>query len=202
MIGRLRGKLLIKQAPALLLEVGGVGYEIEAPMTTFYVLPEVGGEVTLHTHMVVREDAQLLYGFASERERMLFRALIKVSGVGAKLALALLSGMPADEFVQTVNNNDVARLTRVPGIGKKTAERLIVEMRDRLPDWATGQATPQAAAPGAMDHTEPDATKDAISALIALGYKPQEASRMVHKIDTAGLASEQIIKQALKSISL
>jgi Holliday junction DNA helicase RuvA len=172
-------------------------------MTTFYVLPDVGNEVTLHTHLVVREDAHLLYGFASEQERSLFRALIRVSGVGAKLALALLSGMPSDDFVQTVNQNDVARLTRVPGIGKKTAERLIIEMRDRLPDWSVAGVAPgvDTSAP-AGGSARPDAVKDAISALIALGYKPPEASRMVNRIDTDGLASEDIIKQALKSVSV
>jgi len=202
MIGRLRGKLLVKHAPALLLDVGGVGYELEAPMTTFYELPEVGSEVTLHTHLLVREDAHLLYGFASEQERRMFRALIKVSGVGAKLALALLSGMPAQEFAQTVQHNDIARLTRVPGVGKKTAERLIVEMRDRLPDL--GLAVPSA--PNAQTASaitgQTDAIKDAVSALIALGYKPQEASRMVNAVDSAGKPSEDIIRQALKSVSL
>ena len=202
MIGRLQGKLLAKHPPALLVDVGGVGYELEAPMTTFYQLPEVGSEVILHTHLLVREDAHLLYGFASEQERLMFRALIKISGVGAKLALALLSGMSAREFAQTVQHNDVGRLTRVPGVGKKTAERLIVEMRDRLPALGlaadSGVAT---AVTGSADVGQSDAVKDAISALIALGYKPQEASRMVNAVDSADKPSEDIIRQALKSVA-
>lgn len=203
MIGRLRGTLLAKHAPGLLIDVGGVGYEVEAPMTTFYVLPDVGHEVTLHTHLLVREDAHLLYGFASEPERLMFRVLIKVSGVGAKLALALLSGLSVEEFINTIRNSDVARLTRVPGVGKKTAERLIVEMRDRLP--ALGIETekhPVVATSGGTTVPKTDAVKDAISALIALGYKPQEASRMVNAADSAGKASEDIIRQALRSVSL
>lgn len=204
MIGRLRGKLIVKHAPSLLVDVGGVGYELEAPMTTFYELPEVGSEVTLHTHLLVREDAQLLYGFASEQERLMFRTLIKVSGVGAKLALALLSGISAREFAHTVQHNDIGRLTKVPGVGKKTAERLIVEMRDRLPALGMEASGPSlgggAAASAAI--MQNDAVKDAISALIALGYKPQEASRMVNVVDNKSLASEEIIRQALKSVSL
>ncbi|WP_455211957.1 Holliday junction branch migration protein RuvA [Kaarinaea lacus] len=203
MIGRLHGKLLLKQAPSLLVDVGGVGYELEAPMTTFYQLPEVGNEVILHTHLLVREDAHLLYGFASEQERLMFRSLIKVSGVGAKLALALLSGMAAQEFAQTVQHNDIARLTRVPGVGKKTAERLIVEMRDRLPalglEGANREAMTPASENAGMGHS--DAVKDAISALIALGYKPQEASRMVNAVDSSDKPSEDIIRQALKSVA-
>ena len=202
MIGRLRGKLIAKHAPSLLVDVGGVGYELEAPMTTFYELPEVGSDVTLHTHLLVREDAHLLYGFVSVQERLMFRTLIKVSGVGAKLALALLSGMSAQEFVTTIRHNDITRLTHIPGVGKKTAERLIVEMRDRLPtlgfDTEAGQP---AAAAGVPVSRQNDAVKDAISALIALGYKPQEASRMVNGIDTKNLPSEEIIRQALKSVS-
>jgi Holliday junction DNA helicase RuvA len=204
MIGRIHGKLLVKHAPNLLVDVGGVGYELEAPMTTFYQLPEVGSEVTLHTHLLVREDAHLLYGFASEQERLMFRSLIKVSGVGAKLALALLSGMAAQEFVQTVQHNDVARLTRVPGVGKKTAERLIVEMRDRLPaiGLAAGEPDVRTALSDNAAVRQSDAVKDAISALIALGYKPQEASRMVNAVDSIDTPSEDIIRQALKSVSL
>jgi Holliday junction DNA helicase RuvA len=203
MIGRLRGTLLSKHAPSLLVDVGGVGYELEAPMTTFYELPEVGSEVTLHTHLLVREDAQLLYGFASEQERLMFRTLIKVSGVGAKLALALLSGMAAGEFAHTVQHNDIARLTRVPGVGRKTAERLIVEMRDRLPALGLESSEPGmvAAESGPAAAGQPDALKDAISALIALGYKPQEASRMVNAVDSKDKPSEEIIRQALKSVS-
>lgn len=203
MIGRIRGILLEKQAPSLLVEVSGISYELEAPMTTFYELPATGNEVILHTHLLVREDAQLLYGFASQQERLLFRTLIKVSGVGAKLALALLSGMSAEEFAQTVQHNDVARLTRVPGIGKKTAERLIIEMRDRLKTWAQPDEGSGAVATTPIgDFMHADPVKDAISALIALGYKPPEASRMVNALDATGMQSEDIIRQALKSINV
>lgn len=197
MIGRLKGTLLHKQAPSLLLDVNGVGYELEAPMTTFYDLPAVGSEVVLHTHFVVREDAQLLYGFARDDERRLFRALIKISGVGPKLALAILSGMSAEEFAGCVQSGDSAALTRLPGVGKKTAERLLVEMRDRVKEWQ-GVAPPAAAgiAPG---KSLPDATREAVSALIALGYKPPEASRMVNAVAGEGLASEEIIRAALRA---
>ena len=199
MIGLLRGKLLVKQAPNLILDVAGVGYEISAPMTTFYQLPDIGAEVLLHTHMLVREDAQLLYGFISENDKLLFRTLIKVSGVGAKLALALLSGLSAHEIALTVQTNDVSRLTAVPGIGKKTAERLLIELRDRLDDWSDARLpadAPQVAAVAAST-----ALKDAISALIALGYKPPEASRLVNGLDTTDRSSEEIIRMALQSVS-
>lgn len=195
MIGRLRGTLAEKQPPKLLLDVAGVGYEVEAPMSTFYQLPEIGQELTLLTHMVVREDAQLLFGFASESERQLFRTLIKVNGVGAKLALTILSGIAADEFALAVQDGDAATLVRLPGIGKKTAERLIVEMRDRLSDWQP-VATLQPGAESVI--IRPNAVQDAVSALIALGYRPPEASRLVGQVDSDGLASEMIIKAALK----
>lgn len=197
MIGRLKGTLLHKQAPSLLLDVNGVGYELEAPMTTFYDLPAVGSEVVLHTHFVVREDAQLLYGFARDDERRLFRALIKISGVGPKLALAILSGMSAEEFAGCVQSGDSAALTRLPGVGKKTAERLLVEMRDRVKEWQG--ITPPAAAGIAPGKSLPDATREAVSALIALGYKPPEASRMVNAVAGEGLASEEIIRAALRA---
>lgn len=199
MIGLLRGKILVKQAPNLILDVAGVGYEISAPMTTFYQLPEIGAEVVLHTHLLVREDAQLLYGFICETDRRLFRTLIKVSGVGAKLALALLSGLSADEIAQTVQANDVSRLTAVPGIGKKTAERLLIELRDRLDDWT--DAKTQTDSPRMAVSPASNALKDAISALIALGYKPPEASRLVNGLDTADCSSEEIIRMALQSVS-
>lgn len=197
MIGRLKGTLLHKQAPSLLLDVNGVGYELEAPMTTFYDLPAVGSEVVLHTHFVVREDAQLLYGFARDDERRLFRALIKISGVGPKLALAILSGMSAEEFAGCVQSGDSAALTRLPGVGKKIAERLLVEMRDRVKEWQG--ITPPAAAGIAPGKSLPDATREAVSALIALGYKPPEASRMVNAVAGEGLASEEIIRAALRA---
>jgi Holliday junction DNA helicase RuvA len=198
MIGRLRGTLAQKQPPLLLVDVGGVGYEVEAPMSTFYQLPAVGEAVVLYTHLVVREDAHLLFGFASESERRLFRTLIKVNGVGAKLALTILSGISADEFARCVQDNDTAALVRLPGVGKKTAERLIVEMRDRLADWEGAVALPGAVpAPSAAAPAQ-DETRDAISALVSLGYKPPEASRLVSKVETEGLSSEEIIRAALK----
>ncbi len=196
MIGRLRGILLDKRPPQLLLEVAGVGYEVEAPMSTFYQLPGTGAEITLHTHLVVREDAHLLFGFASERERALFRNLIKVNGVGAKMALAILSGMSADTFARCVQEGDSAALTRLPGIGKKTAERLIVEMRDRLADWQAEGVLPVVLAVPTSEVR--DELKDAISALVALGYKPPEASRMVSAVECDGKTSEEIIRAALQ----
>jgi holliday junction DNA helicase RuvA len=197
MIGRLRGILAEKQPPLLLIDIGGVGYEVEAPMSTFYQLPEVGATVTLHTHLVVREDAHLLFGFASEGERRLFRTLIKVNGVGAKLALTILSGIAADEFARCVQENDTAALVRLPGVGKKTAERLIIEMRDRLADWE-GAVTLPGATPVEAVRTGSDELRDAISALVSLGYKPPEASRLVSKVESEGLSSEDIIRAALK----
>ncbi len=197
MIGRLKGILVSKTPPYLLVDVQGVGYEVEAPMSTFYQLPAVESEVTLHTHLIVREDAHILCGFATDAERRLFRSLIRITGVGAKLALAILSGMSADEFASCVQNNDVASLTRLPGVGKKTAERLIIEMRDRLADWQAGEtaALPETATP----RVAADAGREAVSALIALGYRPQEASRMVQSVDSEGLNSEAIIREALKA---
>lgn len=199
MIGRLRGQLAEKHPPKLLLDVHGVGYEIEAPMSTFYQLPDIGAEVMLHTHLVVREDAQALFGFYTERERLLFRNLIKVSGVGPRVAIAILSGISTDDFVVCVNQSDSAALTRLPGIGKKTAERLIVEMRDRLADW--GQSAP------AVDDTEArgavsgngSTTQDAVSALIALGYKAPEASKMVRAVFEEGTSSDELIRRALQA---
>ena len=191
MIGRLRGRILGKHPPFLLLDVNGVGYEIEAPMSTFYVLPAGDTEVTLHTHLAVREDAHVLYGFAREADRTLFRALLKVSGVGGKMALGVLSGMTAEEFSQAVQAGDLAALTRLPGVGKKTAERLVVEMRDKLDKMGFVMSPAGATAPAAAD-------QDAVSALIALGYKPPEASRMVSKVYEEGMQTEAIIKAALK----
>lgn len=196
MIGRLRGILLEKHPPHLLIDVHGVGYEIEAPMTTFYKLPEINQEVRLYTHLVVREDAHLLFGFYSEDERRLFRTLIKVNGVGAKMALTILSGIEAQEFATCIQQNDTARLVKLPGIGKKTAERLIVEMRDRLNDWEI-----KLSAPGTIPSStrKSSAESDASSALISLGFKPQEASRLISQIEITGLTSEEIIRLALKS---
>jgi Holliday junction DNA helicase RuvA len=193
MIGRLQGVLIQKQAPRLMLDVHGVGYEVEAPMTTFYTLPAVGEPVTLLTHLVSREDGQFLYGFASESERALFRHLIRVNGVGPRLALAILSGMSADAFIRCVHERDGASLMRLPGVGKKTAERLIVEMSDRLGEWKHDGAAPHAQAGVAAS-----AIDDAMAALVALGYKPAEAGRMVQGVESKGLSSEQIIRFALQ----
>ena len=199
MIGRIHGTLLEKQAPELLVDVGGVGYEIQAPMTTIYQLPAPGDSVVLHTHLIVREDAHLLYGFASREERALFRALIKVNGVGPKLALTILSGMDVDAFVHCVRDNDTNALVRLPGVGKKTAERLLVEMRDRLRDWhVDGAVVAEGSAQfpvRAADHL-----LEAESALIALGYKPQEAARMVAAIKFEGASSEELIRAAPKNV--
>jgi len=197
MIGRLRGTLLAKQPPQLLLDVNGVGYDVSAPMTTFYELPEIGSEILLHTHLAVSEHAHVLYGFLREADRGLFRTLIKVSGVGPKLALAILSGMSSDDFVGCVKNEDSTALTRLPGVGKKTAERLVIEMKDRLKDWQSVATLSEGASQPVTPAT--DSVKDAISALVSLGYKPQEASRMVSQIECEGLASEEIIRLALKS---
>lgn len=195
MIGRLRGRILSKQPPFLLLDVNGVGYEIEAPMSTFYVLPQGDQEVTLHTHLSVREDAHVLYGFARENDRTLFRALLKVSGVGGKMALGVLSGMTAEEFSQAVHAGDIAGLTRLPGVGKKTAERLVIEMRDKL-DKVFGDSGGAAVTVAGGGQVGPD--QDAVSALIALGYRPPEASRMVSKVFEEGMDTEAIIRAALK----
>ncbi|WP_067563309.1 Holliday junction branch migration protein RuvA [Halofilum ochraceum] len=201
MIGRLRGTLVSKQPPGLMIDVGGVGYELEAPLSTFYDLPAVGETVTLFTHHVVREDAQLLFAFARESERRLFRALLKVSGVGAKMALAVLSGMSADAFARCIETDDVTALTKLPGIGKKTAERLIVEMRDRLSDTDLRDALPAAAgqAPAADGDAPADPVNDAASALVALGYRQAEAAKMIRGIDTNGLSTEDIIRRALQA---
>ena len=184
-----------------MIDVHGVGYEVQAPMSTFYQLPELDKPVVLLTHMVVREDAQLLYGFHSESERLLFKSLIKVNGVGPKLALTILSGISANEFVQVVKSNDESGLVRLPGIGKKTAQRLIVEMRDRLDDWQSDdiKAVDKTSTESDNLMTEHDIIKEAISALIALGYKPVEASKMISKLDAQDQTSETLIKQALKS---
>jgi len=189
MIGFLRGKLLRKQPPHLLIDVQGVGYEVEAPMSTFYDLPEVGSDVVLHTHLSIREDAHVLFGFGSEAERRFFRSLIKVNGVGPKLALTILSGISVDGFVRCVQENDTASLTRLPGIGKKTAERLVVEMRDRLDDVG-GSAVAAGARANPRD--------EALSALVSLGYKPQEAAQMLRGVKEDGLSSEELIRRALQ----
>jgi Holliday junction DNA helicase RuvA len=198
MIGRIHGKLIDKQPPELLVDVNGVGYEIQAPMTTIYRLPEVGAAVTLFTHFVVREDAQLLFGFYDKEERSLFRSLLKVNGVGPKMALAILSGIEAQEFVRCVMDADITSLTRIPGVGKKTAERLLVEMRDRLKEWERAPSAP-GLQPAKTISPQNQMIADAESALIALGYKPQEAAKAVAAVqELHGSSSETLIRAALK----
>jgi len=190
MIGSLRGRIASKSPPQLTVEVGGVGYELEAPMSTFFHLPPAGSEVRLLTHLVVREDAHVLYGFATEEERRLFRSLIKVSGVGPKIALALLSGISVSDFYGCVQAQDASSLTRIPGIGRKTAERLIVEMRDRLaaPELAVGGG-----AAGALS-----AEAEAYEALVALGYRPAEAARLLKGAGPGTQSTEELIRRALQ----
>ena len=203
MIGRIRGKLVHKQAPDILVEVGGVGYELQVPMTTLFQLPALGSEVSLVTHFVVREDAQLLYGFIDERDRVLFRQLIKVSGVGPKLGLTILSGMDARSFVRCVQRDDISSLIALPGVGKKTAERLLVEMRDKLKGWLVGVDSAQEQTGGGAPMTPvSDIVTDAEGALISLGYKPQEATRMVTAVNEDSVVdSEELIRRALKSMA-
>lgn len=191
MIGSVRGRIASKMPPQLMVDVGGLGYELEAPMSTFFHLPQVGEEVLLLTHLVVREDAHVLYAFATEGERRLFRSLIKVSGVGPKIALALLSGISVEAFARCVVNEDIAALTRVPGIGRKTAERLVVEMRDRLstPETASGsEPVPASASP----------ETEAYGALLALGYRPAEATRLLKAAGPGTHSTEELIRRALQ----
>ena len=198
MIGRLQGTILEKQPPTILLDVQGVGYELEASMSTFYNLPECGENIILHTHLVVREDAQLLYGFFSLIERMMFRNLIKISGVGPKLALTILSGMSAEDFTRCILEEDSKTLTKLPGVGKKTAERLVIELKDRL------QKDDSIKLPGATDtgraplERQENPVNDAVSALISLGYKAQQASQMVRDLDVEDKSTEDIIRAALQ----
>jgi len=194
MIGRLRGTLIYKQAPDIVVDVGGVGYELLASMTTLIDLPEVGNDVILFTHLIVREDAQTLYAFSSEAERALFRTLLKVNGVGPKMALAIVSGMTAYEFGLLIHSGDVTGLTRLPGVGKKTAERLIIEMRDRLPK---PEDQPQAA--GTSQTLIPNLEEEAIGALLALGYKPAQASKMISQYSGEKSSVEEIVRNALKA---
>jgi Holliday junction DNA helicase RuvA len=195
MIGFIRGKLVSKSPPQLVVDVQGVGYEVEAPMTTFYDLPKLGAELQLYTHLVVREDAHILFAFSTESDRMMFRSLIKVNGVGPKLALTILSGQSAEEFQRCIHDNDVQALVRLPGIGKKTAERLIIEMRDRLPNVAESSGSDQAVSVNVAANSP---RQEAISALCALGYKPQDASKMVQAIPQQDRTCEDIIRQALQ----
>jgi Holliday junction DNA helicase RuvA len=200
LIGFLRGKLVSKMPPWLCIDVQGVGYELEAPMTTFYALPAVGEELILHTHLVVREDAHVLFGFSTQADRLLFRALIKVNGIGPKLALTILSGLSAEAFQSCIQNNDTHALVRLPGVGKKTAERLVIELRDRLPDSMGAAGTPSASTSGGTyDPQTANPRQEAIAALCSLGYKSLDASRMVQAIDATGKSCEDIIRLALQS---
>lgn len=203
MIGRLRGTLIEKQPPELLIEVSGVGYEVQMPMSCFYELPEVGQEAIIYTHFVVREDAQLLYGFNTVAERALFREVIKANGVGPKLGLGILSGMTASQFVSCVEHEDISTLVKLPGVGKKTAERLVVEMKDRLKGWGAGDLFTPATDAAPIDSgvsKEDAALEEAISALLALGYKPQMASKVVSQVAQPEMSSETLIKEALRAM--
>ncbi len=196
MIGRLQGEIIEKQPPHLLLDVNGVGYELEAPMSTFYELPDSGASVMLYTHLLVRDDAHILYAFKHVQDRSLFRNLLKVNGVGAKMALAILSGMDVHAFTDCIHNGDADALIRLPGVGRKTAERLILDMRDRLDKNSASDHSNNGANCSVRQQSP---IEDAVSALISLGYKPNDASRMVSKVDTQDQNSEEIIRSALKS---
>ena len=192
MIGSLRGRLIFKQAPQIVIECGGVGYEIETPMSTFLDLPEAGSDLFLFTHLLVREDAQVLYGFATDDERLLFRTLLKVNRVGAKMALGVLSAMTASDFRRCVEYEDTTTLSKIPGVGKKTAERLIIEMRDRIDKVAPAGA---GVVPASV---EANARSEAFDALVALGYKVNEVNKLINKLDTDDKSAEDIIRQALR----
>lgn len=205
MIGRLRGQLIEKMPPQLVIDVNGVGYEVEAPMTTFYKLPALGEEVALFTHFIVREDAQLLYGFSDRNERRLFRDLIKVNGVGPKLGLTILSGIEASQFVRCVHDGDTNSLVKLPGVGKKTAERLLIEMKDRLKDWNNSPddfslEMSDSGAPMLEAVNQSDGREEAEQALVALGYKPQQASKAVNAVYAANMSTEDLIRHALKGM--
>ncbi len=192
MIGSLRGRLAHKQPPQIILECGGVGYEIDTPMSTFLALPGIGSEVFLHTHLVVREDAQTLFGFSTEEEKSLFRSLLKVSGVGAKMGLAILSGMSVTDFQRCVQYEDTAMLVKIPGVGKKTAERLIIEMRDRIDSTSAESGSDKSRT------TRSDPRNEAFDALISLGYRTNEINRLLGRLDIAEKSAEDIIRLALR----
>ncbi len=196
MIGRLRGPLIEKHPPTVVVEAGGVGYEVDVPLSTLEGLPGIGDEVVLHTHLSIREDGQSLFGFLQRAERDLFRVLIRVSGVGPRLALALLSGLSGAELLRCVRDEDITTMTRIPGVGRKTAQRLVVELRDRLDGVVP--AAPQETAGGGLPGGESTPLAEAIEALTALGYKPQEAARMAQAVDGEGLTCEIIIRRALQ----
>jgi Holliday junction DNA helicase RuvA len=201
MIGFLRGRLAAKQLPQLLVDVGGVGYEVEAPLSTFAALPATGSEVSLFTHLVVREDAHILFAFGTEQERRLFRELLKVSNVGPKLALALLSGLSVQDFLRCIETEDVNLLVRVPGVGRKTAERLLIEMRDRLKGFGDAGAGTATAALGSAAGTPASPQAEAFNALLALGYKPAEVTRLLKGLDPALQTTEALIRGALQMAS-
>jgi Holliday junction DNA helicase RuvA len=194
MIGSLRGRLSSKQAPQIVIECSGVGYEVDTPMSTFLELPVLGTDLFLYTHLLVREDAQILYGFATEDERLMFRTLLKVNRVGAKLALGILSAMSTNDFRRCVELEDTTSMSKIPGVGKKTAERLVIEMRDRI----------DAATPGggksALLTVEASARNEAVDALVALGYKPKEVHNLIAKFDIEDKSAEDIIRLALKQV--
>ncbi len=196
MIGSLRGRLAFKQAPLIVVECNGVGYEVETPMSTFLDLPDVGAELFLHTHLLVREDAQILYGFSSDEERTLFRTLLKVNRVGAKMALGVLSAMTANDFRRCVEYEDTTTLSKIPGVGKKTAERLIIEMRDRIDTVAAPETGGKAVT------VEASARSEAFDALVALGYKANEVNKLISKLDIEGKSAEEIIRQALRQVAV
>jgi Holliday junction DNA helicase RuvA len=198
-IGRIRGVLVDKKPPEIQIDVAGICYEVQVPMSTLYQLPELGKEITLHTHFVVREDAQLLYGFFEEKDKSMFRSLIKINGVGPKMALGILSSMEANEFVRAVRSNDINAMVKMPGIGKKTAERLLIEMRDRLKDWDNEEGGTQVPVSAGAS-----ITSDAETALISLGYKPQQAAHAIAavlKTNPEIQGSEELIRHSLKSMA-
>ncbi|MFD2228921.1 Holliday junction branch migration protein RuvA [Alkalimarinus sediminis] len=200
MIGRIRGRLVEKQPSLLLVDVQGVGYEIEVPFTTSFALSEINQDIILHTHLVVREDAQLLYGFSAVKDRDLFRLLIKINGVGPKLALTILSGLDSTQLARCVRDDDSATLVKLPGVGKKTAERLLIELRDKLKDWGLPDHDLLAGEESAPAKSASSVIEEAESALIALGYKPQEATKAVNAVKVDGLSSEELIRLALKGM--
>lgn len=208
MIGSLRGKLLEKNAPEVLIDVNGVGYEVAMPMSSFYNLPEEGQPVFIYTHFIVREDAQLLFGFTTKEAKFLFKELIKVNGIGPKMALAVLSTLSPEDFVNAVRKNNVGQIVKVPGIGKKTAERLLIEIKDKISSWSISSVSTNNEG-SLIDNVEPDqqsvvidmdVEEQAVNALVALGYKPQQASLCVHKFYKEGMKVEDIIRESLKSL--
>ncbi len=199
MIGRLHGKIIEKSPPEMVLDVQGVGYELLLPMTSFYDLPQVGETATLFTHLVVREDAHLLFGFAQKQDRTLFRELIKTNGVGPKLALAILSAMSVAQFATAVEQEELAKLTKIPGIGRKTAERLLVELKGKFKGIAQSDFFSEPSETVIVASSAPEPSEEARDALIALGYKPADAEKMIKKVNKAGASSEQLIREALKN---